>query len=212
MSLRNAWPPRPSAKNENRQLSCNISPGIVSPEGEEGLARRAVEYSRRRKRNGADDETHLHGSPGTTRDGTSPRWPVRAAEPHHQRVGSEAARRVEREAVGHIGESERAKLHCPQSADHVDADREVGQAGHDLVRDTPAKTADRVTPQPLENRRPSPGRPGAGRPNGGGVCLSCHASRPEGWESRRPVAFQPFHCRHRNIYEIVHHDALVVAG
>ena len=31
VSLRKAWLPRPSAKNEYRQLSCSISPGSVSP-------------------------------------------------------------------------------------------------------------------------------------------------------------------------------------
>ena len=31
MSLRNAWLPRPSAKNEYRQLSCSRSPGSVRP-------------------------------------------------------------------------------------------------------------------------------------------------------------------------------------
>ena len=31
VSLRKAWLPRPSAKNANRQLSCSISPGSVSP-------------------------------------------------------------------------------------------------------------------------------------------------------------------------------------
>ena len=31
VSLRNAWLPRPSAKNEYRQLSCSISAGRVRP-------------------------------------------------------------------------------------------------------------------------------------------------------------------------------------
>ncbi len=160
-----------------------ISPAVLQqqrgqrqPEGEEGGPGRAVQHCGGHEHAGADDQAHVRGRPGALGYGAPPGRQVGAAEPDHQRVGGQAARGVEREPVGHVGEAERAELSGPQRVDHVDADREVGQAGYHLVRDTPAETADHMAPQSLDTRRYRTQRPSLSHP-GMGTCLSCHACR-----------------------------------
>ena len=90
MSLRNAWLPRPSAKNEYRQLSCSSSPGSVSPSARKAALAVPPSSGGRRQHAGAGDQAHDGGGSGAHGDGASPCGKICAAEPDHQRIGGKA--------------------------------------------------------------------------------------------------------------------------
>ena len=176
VSLRNAWLPRPSAKNVYRQLSCSIKPGSVSPSPRKASLvvplSRAVASSTQQP-----GHTDHGGRPGAARGGTPPGPEARAAEPDHQRIGGQAAGGGQRERVRHVGEAEGAELHGAQRAGHVEHHGEVGQAGYRLIRDAPAQAPADLARDPLpeggrgagNDRYPAPGHleEGVNPPNRG---------------------------------------------
>ena len=150
VSLRNAWLPRPWAKNEYRQLSCSIRPGSVRPRAKN--ASRAVPPHRHghAEHAGAQHDADDKSGRGAARDGPPPGRPVGPAEADHQRVGGQAAGGVERERIGHVRETERAEIGRYQGPGRVETDRRVGDAGDALVRDAPAEP-----PKPRRSRPPA---------------------------------------------------------
>ena len=139
VSLTKALLPRPSAKNEYRQLSCSSRPGRIRPSARKASRGAAVQQGRRDQRARAGHQPGHQRGPGGPRGGPPPGGQVGAAEPDQQRVGGQAARGGERERVGHVGQAERAELGRAQLAGDVEAHRSVAHAAHRLVGQSPAE-------------------------------------------------------------------------
>ena len=130
--------------------------GQRDAQGQEGLLRGAVQQRGHADREQPGDQADAQRRPGAGGHCPAPGRDLGSAVADQQRVGGQPAGRVEHEPVGDVGQAERAELGRPQRPGHVDADREVRQAGDRLVGQTPAEPAAGLARQPGQQAGPGP--------------------------------------------------------